>query len=70
MHCLAKLVEGTELLWTVIPDMILAGYVVEVTDAFSLKDCKVHCLKAQFQCISAMWYPEVSFTSYENSHAI
>uniref|UniRef100_A0A7E4VAX8 PAN domain-containing protein n=1 Tax=Panagrellus redivivus TaxID=6233 RepID=A0A7E4VAX8_PANRE len=60
--CLPKeLAEGTSNIFPAVPNFVLVGHIQEVTDADSLAECQVACLRAQkdygFSCKSAMWYP-------------
>ncbi|VDK64312.1 unnamed protein product [Anisakis simplex] len=57
----SALAEKTRKIWPVVSNHILVGHVIEVTDAPSLTDCVIACLRAEeefgFACKSAMWYP-------------
>lgn len=57
----ASLAATTKLLWPVIQNRVLIGHVLEVTDAETLDECLLACLRAEqdfnFICRSGMWYP-------------
>uniref|UniRef100_A0A914EN27 Apple domain-containing protein n=1 Tax=Acrobeloides nanus TaxID=290746 RepID=A0A914EN27_9BILA len=60
--CVPKnIAQGTKKVFGSVLNHILVGQVLEVTDAKSIKECVISCLKAEqqfgFVCRSAMWYP-------------